>query len=108
MPQMEGSYVRFAVTDTGPGIPPEKQAKVFEPFQQADSTIRRSFGGSGLGLSISKHFVELHGGPTWLESRVHHGTTLFFTLPVEAATGTDTSASRWFSVHQEHEPRTAV
>ncbi|MDF1512804.1 MAG: HAMP domain-containing sensor histidine kinase, partial [Anaerolineae bacterium] len=61
--------VTISVTDTGPGIAEEDQAKLFEPFQQLDSSIRRRHGGSGLGLSISKRFVEMHGGKMWLESK---------------------------------------
>ena len=58
----------IAVTDTGPGIPEEDQQRLFEPFQQLDASIRRRYGGSGLGLTISKQFVEMHGGQMWLES----------------------------------------
>ena len=78
-----GQEVVVSVSDTGPGIAPEDQARLFQPFQQADGSIRRRFGGSGLGLSISKHFVELHDGRMWLESGVGSGTTIFFTLPFE-------------------------
>jgi signal transduction histidine kinase/CheY-like chemotaxis protein len=60
--------VVVSVTDTGPGIPPEDQGRLFEPFQQLDSSLRRPHGGSGLGLSISKRFVEMHKGRMWLES----------------------------------------
>jgi CheY-like chemotaxis protein len=72
----------FSVADTGPGIPEEDQKRIFEPFQQADNTIRRLYGGSGLGLTISKQFVELHGGKMGLSSRPEHGTTFFFTMPL--------------------------
>jgi len=103
--------VVVSVTDTGPGIPPEDQARLFEPFQQLDTSLRRPHGGSGLGLSISKRFVEMHGGKMWLESpavpmqaphasgepvrflatlgmtgRDHEagpGTTFYFSLPLE-------------------------
>ncbi len=73
--------VVFSVADTGPGIPEEEQKKLFEPFQQVDGSIRREHGGSGLGLSISRRFVEMHGGRIWLESRLGVGTTISFALP---------------------------
>ena len=60
--------VVISVADTGPGIPLADQERVFEPFQQLDGSIRRQHGGSGLGLSISRRFVEMHGGKMWLES----------------------------------------
>lgn len=74
--------VQVSVSDTGPGISPPDQLRVFQPFQQVDSVLRRHKGGTGLGLTISKQFVEMHGGKMWLESRVGQGTTFFFTLPV--------------------------
>src|SRR5262249_57882323 len=70
-----------SVADTGPGIAHESQNKLFEPFQQLDGSIRRRYGGSGLGLNISKRFVELHGGRMWGESEVNSGKTFYFNLP---------------------------
>ncbi len=75
--------VLTTVRDSGPGIEVEDQQRIFEPFQQANTTIRRQHGGSGLGLTISKQFVEMHGGKMWLESQPNVGTTIFFTLPHE-------------------------
>ena len=69
--------------DTGPGISESDQKKVFEPFQQTDNSIRRKYGGSGLGLTISKQFVEMHGGHMWLESQLNKGTLIGFDLPLE-------------------------
>jgi signal transduction histidine kinase/CheY-like chemotaxis protein len=105
----EKDDVLINVTDTGPGIAPEAQEKVFEPFHQSDSSMRRRYGGSGLGLSISRRFVEMHGGKMWLESRLGVGTTITFSLPLEAplpalARGAD--AARWFSPHHYYAPRT--
>ena len=71
-----------AVCDTGPGIPLVDQAKIFEEFQQADSSITRKKGGTGLGLSIAKRIIEMHGGRIWVESELGKGSTFYFTLPV--------------------------
>lgn len=72
----------LSVSDTGPGISEEDQNRIFEPFQQLDNSIRRLYGGSGLGLTISKQFIELHGGKMWLESQPGRGTTFLFSLPL--------------------------
>jgi PAS domain S-box-containing protein len=75
--------VRFAVIDTGIGIPGEKQALVFDAFTQADGTTTRRHGGTGLGLTISMQLVTLMGGRLWLESEEGKGTTFFFTVPMD-------------------------
>jgi signal transduction histidine kinase len=72
-----------AVFDTGPGIAPEDQRKLFEPFSQVDASPTRKTGGTGLGLSICRHLVELHGGRIWVESSPGEGSTFAFTLPIE-------------------------
>ena len=72
-----------SVVDTGPGIAEKDQQRIFEPFQQADVSTRRRHGGSGLGLTISKQFIEMHGGSLWLTSKVGSGTTISFSLPTE-------------------------
>jgi signal transduction histidine kinase len=71
-----------AVADTGPGIAPEDQEKIFEEFQQVDSSSTRKKGGTGLGLSIAKRIVEMHGGRIWVDSSPGKGSTFWFTLPV--------------------------
>jgi signal transduction histidine kinase len=71
-----------SVTDTGPGIAPVDQAKIFEEFQQADSSTTKEKGGTGLGLAIAKQIVEMHGGRLWVESEVGKGSTFLFSLPV--------------------------
>ena len=71
-----------SVTDTGPGLSEADQKVIFEEFQQADDSNTREKGGSGLGLSISKKIVEMHGGRIWVESDVGKGSTFRFTLPV--------------------------
>jgi signal transduction histidine kinase len=73
-----------AVADTGPGIPPAEQARIFEEFHQVDSSSTRKKGGTGLGLAIAKRIVELHGGRIWVESEVGQGSTFRFELPVRA------------------------
>jgi signal transduction histidine kinase len=78
---MNGSFT-VAVSDSGPGIRLEDQAKIFDEFQQADSSSTKRKGGTGLGLSIAKRIVELHKGRIWVESKPGQGSTFFFTLPV--------------------------
>lgn len=75
--------LRFTVTDTGIGIATEKLARVFERFTQADSSTTRRFGGSGLGLTISKRLVELMGGRIWVTSEVERGSAFGFAVPFE-------------------------
>ncbi len=104
----EKDKIVVSIADTGAGIAPEDQKKVFEPFQQLDGSLRRRHGGSGLGLSISKRFVEMHGGKMWLESEVGMGTTVYFTLPLDmpsSAALTSDDATRWFSPYHHHEMR---
>jgi CheY-like chemotaxis protein len=79
--RINGMYVEFHVEDTGNGIPEELQEKIFERFQQADSTISREFGGAGLGLAISKAYIELLGGLIWLKSEPGKGSVFTFTIP---------------------------
>jgi signal transduction histidine kinase/cell division protein FtsB len=71
-----------SVADTGPGIQLEDQQRIFQEFQQVDSSSTRKKGGTGLGLSISKKIIELHGGRLWVESELGKGSIFKFTLPV--------------------------
>jgi two-component system sensor histidine kinase RpfC len=77
--------VRFEVRDTGIGIPPDKQGKIFEPFTQADDSITRMYGGSGLGTTIARNLVLLMGGRIGLESTVGQGSLFWFEIPLEPA-----------------------
>ena len=75
--------IRFEVKDSGIGVTAEQKARIFEAFGQADTSITRKYGGTGLGLTISSRFIELMGGQLDLESEPGHGTMFFFTLELE-------------------------
>jgi signal transduction histidine kinase len=80
----KGERFELSVVDSGPGIAPADQGKIFEEFQQIDNTSTRKKGGTGLGLSISKKIVELHGGRITVESEVGTGSTFTISIPVNA------------------------
>ena len=77
---VDGAF-SVAVHDTGPGIDPANQEKLFEEFQQADNSITKAKGGTGLGLAISRRIVEMHSGRLWVDSSPGNGATFTFTIP---------------------------
>jgi hypothetical protein len=70
------------VTDTGIGIKPEDQVRIFELFHQVSNSATREQTGTGLGLALARRFVEMHGGRIWVESEVEKGSTFTFILPL--------------------------
>jgi signal transduction histidine kinase len=78
-----GEVIVFGVHDTGIGIAPEDQLAVFEEFRQVGRDYTNKQEGTGLGLALTKKFVELHGGRIWLESEPGKGSTFTFTIPVK-------------------------
>jgi len=78
-----GEMLRISVKDTGVGIPPEKRKKIFDGFVQGDGSETREFAGLGLGLTITKKIVELHGGRLWVSSKANRGSEFSFTLPLK-------------------------
>lgn len=81
-------WAHFFVRDTGIGIRPEDQQRIFEEFQHVDMPAARQHEGTGLGLTLTKKFVEMHGGRIWVASDVGKGSTFAFTLPLELRRGT--------------------
>ncbi|MDD5180981.1 MAG: PAS domain S-box protein [Gallionellaceae bacterium] len=89
----DGVELHFIVQDTGIGIPVSVQKKIFEPFSQADPSITRYYGGTGLGLGIAKRLVELKGGRIWLESEAGKGSRFHFTVYLAHGADTDQPAT---------------
>jgi signal transduction histidine kinase len=81
-----GNQAEFSVTDTGIGIRPEDRERIFKEFEQVEMSAERRFEGTGLGLTLAKKMVELHGGRIWVESELGKGSTFAFVLPLNGAT----------------------
>lgn len=79
----KGDMVEITVTDTGIGIKPEDQGKLFKPFSQVDSFLSKQYQGTGLGLSLVKQIVQLHGGYVWFRSKPEKGSTFAFVIPIK-------------------------
>ena len=79
--KLDAEWVKLSVADTGPGIPTEEAAKIFDKFYQVEQSNKQKTRGTGLGLAISKALVDMHGGEIWVESGVDKGSVFSFTLP---------------------------
>lgn len=84
--EVDGKFVRTTISDTGLGIPPEQQAQMFQKFFRVEGEDRRDIPGTGLGMYITKLFIEAMGGQLWFESEIGKGTAFHFTLPIEEET----------------------
>jgi len=91
--------LHFAVRDTGIGIPAEKHKSIFEAFSQADGSTTRTYGGTGLGLTISARLVELMEGRLWVESEPEQGSCFHFTLPADLAPSRDPAPEEQTGLH---------
>ncbi|MEW5956663.1 MAG: ATP-binding protein, partial [Chloroflexota bacterium] len=90
-------HVVVSIADTGPGIAPEDTTRIFAPFYQNLDLSQHHPGGSGLGLSVSKQLIELHGGKIWVESEVGAGSTFYFELPLALPSPLSSGPERWVS-----------
>ena len=96
---LSGPGLRFEVEDTGVGIPPDKIDAIFQRFTQADGSMTRRFGGTGLGTTIAKQLVELMGGQMGVESTPGEGSRFWFTIPLTLPSKTPTSEMKKKPVH---------
>ena len=107
--RLEEEAIIVSVADTGPGIKADEVDEIFKPFQLVDGSVHSHWAGSGLGLSVSKHFVELHKGRMWLESEPGQGATFYFRLPVEETISTAADGMmRWFSPYSTYVERSHI
>ncbi len=89
--------IQFTVRDNGIGMTKDQQSRIFDAFSQADVSVTRKYGGTGLGLTISSQFVELMGGKLELESAKDHGTSFFFSLPLEEVASAEVNYENAFT-----------
>ena len=89
--------IKFSIQDNGIGMTKDQQERIFDAFSQADVSVTRKYGGTGLGLTISSQFVELMGGKLELESAKDQGTTFYFSIPLEEVSSTDTNYNQAFT-----------
>lgn len=105
LPQPTQVELLFKVSDTGIGIPKDKQATIFESFTQVDASLTRNYGGTGLGLAISLKLVELMGGKIWVESEANSGSTFYFTVSFKnRSTGSEPEKNEGGPVLSEPSP----
>lgn len=102
------SWLKFFVEDTGIGIPENKQELIFDMFRQVDDSYTRSYGGTGIGLSISKKLVDLLGGKIWVESESGKGSTFYFTIPFEENIAKDNSEEKHTLPSYQNEDKTIL
>ncbi len=95
--EKKGQYLEFFVKDTGVGIPHSQQQVIFERFRQSSEAYNRGYEGSGLGLSISKSYVEMLGGKIWVDSEEGSGSTFYFTIPYIAVSEENTTVENFVS-----------
>ncbi|WP_426052262.1 ATP-binding protein [Brevundimonas sp. SL161] len=100
----ESGLMRFSVSDTGIGFPPEFRDRLFSRFQQADETITRKFGGTGLGLSICRSLAEAMDGTLDCESEPGRGSTFWFELPLESVSAPEQAGSMATTVESPDRP----
>jgi len=80
--QAQDSHLAIDVADTGIGVPEDKRERIFQPFEQADGSIARIYGGTGIGLALTRKLVELQNGRIWAQANARHGACFSFTLPL--------------------------
>ncbi|GAP05186.1 signal transduction histidine kinase [Anaerolinea thermolimosa] len=102
--------IKVIVSDTGPGIAEVDIPKLFQPFRQLDGSTRRKQNGSGLGLNISKNFIELHGGRMGVESEIGVGSSFWFSIPIITPVKPESGFNRWLSSEydQIRHPTTSI
>ncbi|NRB42897.1 MAG: hypothetical protein HRU20_31245, partial [Pseudomonadales bacterium] len=96
--------IRFEIEDTGIGLSPQQQSKLFKPFSQVDRSITRNYGGTGLGLAISKKIVDKLGGEIGVISQEHKGATFWFEIPIERPKKRDSHSNKQLLICSDYEP----